>query len=1026
MITQGKIIVFVVFLLSCFSGASFADMISPGKLTKSHKNLDTIKKCISCHVLGQGISDSSCLSCHDKLVERIKKSKGLHAQLNGKRCTECHIDHKGEDFNIMPLDKDNFDHEKTGFALKDKHKTTCSSCHKKEKTYLGLSQECLNCHTDVHRKTLPDNCLKCHNFTGWKNMSFEHDKNSKFQLTGKHTEAKCEGCHPVVQVKGNKEKDGKVYKVLQFKPIKSGSCTDCHNDIHKSIRDNKCESCHSTKGWKEQTFDHNNAKLSDFKLEGSHSKVSCELCHPEEKTTVKTNGKQVEKQVKKFKLIAHALCNDCHFDIHKGQFKDKKCDSCHTAQEKWKNTTFKHDSNEYKGFKLDGKHKEASCEKCHQRSETKFKEFNKSKTATAGKFKPVKSENCSDCHSDVHKELKDNKCESCHSTKGWKEQTFDHNNAKLSDFKLEGSHSKVSCELCHPEEKTIIKTNGIQVEKVIKKIKPVAHALCSDCHFDIHQGQFKDKKCDSCHTVQEKWKNITFKHDSNEYKGFKLDGKHKEVACEKCHPRSETPFKEFNKNKTAAVGKLKPIKYEKCNDCHFDVHKEQFKDKRCDSCHTVQEKWKNITFRHDAREYKGFKLEGKHKEVACEKCHHQRSEVQFAEFGSQKQATIGKFKPIEYDKCITCHKDQHNGKFEKACEKCHIPESWEPRKFLHDPLTSELKGVHNTLSCSECHKKSKNFKGLDSNCTSCHKDVHFNQFGRFCGDCHRQQSWIPPDFKHIGVGFRLVGGHRKADCTDCHKNGNYRNTPTDCYVCHQKDYQSAPNHVAGGYPHDCTECHDITGTWEQVSFSHEAFSFKGAHSSLVGDCSTCHVSSGVLPFGTTESDCYNCHSISGVASATSYEKVAAPSHTANSFTKVCTNCHTESTWSQAKYLHRSFQLSGIHNTLICDKCHTNGYPGSIAGTSSDHCYTCHAAQYQSAPNHVSTGYPHDCTACHSTASTWANVKAYSHPSFSFSGAHSAIKTTCSECHITGKTIPAGTTDSNCYNCHSTAGVATTK
>ncbi|HBH62352.1 MAG TPA: hypothetical protein DDX85_11580, partial [Nitrospiraceae bacterium] len=269
----------------------------------------------------------------------------------------------------------------------------------------------------------------------------------------------------------------------------------------------------------------------------------------------------------------------------------------------------------------------------------------------------------------------------------------------------------------------------------------------------------------------------------------------------------------------------------------------------------MQEKWKNVTFKHQDNAYNGFKLEGKHVNVACEKCH-ARSEIKFTEFGNKKQVSSGQFKPIEYTTCMTCHKDQHNGKFEQACEKCHIPDGWEPIKFLHDPLTSELQGVHNTLSCGECHKQSKNYKGLNSNCTSCHRDVHFNQFGRFCGDCHRQETWIPLDFKHTGVGFRLVGGHRKADCTDCHKNGNYRNTPSDCFVCHQSDYQSAPEHVTSSYPHDCTECHQISSTWQQASHDHKSFTFQGAHAAIKGDCSKCHFSFNVIPFGTTDNDCY--------------------------------------------------------------------------------------------------------------------------------------------------------------------------
>jgi hypothetical protein len=64
---------------------------------------------------------------------------------------------------------------------------------------------------------------------------------------------------------------------------------------------------------------------------------------------------------------------------------------------------------------------------------------------------------------------------------------------------------------------------------------------------------------------------------------------------------------------------------------------------------------------------------------------------------------------------------------------------------------------------------------------------------------------------------------------------------------------------------------------------------------------------------------------------------------------------------------------------------------------------------------VSSGYPHDCTACHSSSNTWQQVTAYSHTTFSFRGAHLGLKNDCALCHA-----------DDCYNCHSSAGVATTK
>jgi hypothetical protein len=272
--------------------------------------------------------------------------------------------------------------------------------------------------------------------------------------------------------------------------------------------------------------------------------------------------------------------------------------------------------------------------------------------------------------------------------------------------------------------------------------------------------------------------------------------------------------------------------------------------------------------------------------VDCEKCH-VRSELRFTEFSREKKASVGKFRPLKSEACSDCHKDTHKGEYKQDCGKCHTPVSWEAKKFLHDPVSFEIKGAHRTLSCRDCHKDTETFKGLDSKCISCHKDPHQNQFGPFCADCHKQQVWIPLNFKHTGVGFRLTGGHRAADCRDCHRNRDYRNTSSDCFACHQADYQSAPIHVTSGFSRNCIECHHISGTWQQATFVHTSFNFRGAHRVLKNDCSACHSASFIIPPGTTDQDCYVCH-------AGDFQ--SAPDHVDFGFDYDCRFCHSGNTW----------------------------------------------------------------------------------------------------------------------------------
>ncbi|MBI4683444.1 MAG: hypothetical protein HY757_10155, partial [Nitrospirae bacterium] len=93
--------------------------------------------------------------------------------------------------------------------------------------------------------------------------------------------------------------------------------------------------------------------------------------------------------------------------------------------------------------------------------------------------------------------------------------------------------------------------------------------------------------------------------------------------------------------------------------------------------------------------------------------------------------------------------------------------------------------------------------------------------------------------------------------------------------------------------------------------------------------------------------------------------------------------------------------------------HTNGYPGSIVGITSDNCYACHASDFQTAPGHVSSGYPHTCTDCHSTT-IWTGAKV--HQTFQFLFRHGTYA--CSSCHQSGYPGQyAGVSETDCYACH---------
>lgn len=112
------------------------------------------------------------------------------------------------------------------------------------RTMLGLSQECLSCHTGEHRAQLGADCLKCHAMNGWKPANkFDHAR-ANYRLTGKHRQVECLKCHP--QVTDHKFADDPSFS--NYKSIKFAACTDCHRDEHNNQFGQKCESCHSTTG----------------------------------------------------------------------------------------------------------------------------------------------------------------------------------------------------------------------------------------------------------------------------------------------------------------------------------------------------------------------------------------------------------------------------------------------------------------------------------------------------------------------------------------------------------------------------------------------------------------------------------------------------------------------------------------------------------------------------------------------------------------------------------------------------------
>ena len=69
-------------------------------------------------------------------------------------------------------------------------------------------------------------CARCHDAGSWKEkIRFDHVKDSRFKLEGKHVPLACEKCHAKVTV-------ARGVEVRRYKPLPT-ECQACHVDHHK-------------------------------------------------------------------------------------------------------------------------------------------------------------------------------------------------------------------------------------------------------------------------------------------------------------------------------------------------------------------------------------------------------------------------------------------------------------------------------------------------------------------------------------------------------------------------------------------------------------------------------------------------------------------------------------------------------------------------------------------------------------------------------------------------------------------------
>jgi hypothetical protein len=305
-------------------------------------------RCEACHgpfpgapVKYREIPFARCTDCHADAhagqlprpgapgVRPAKEAEVTQAQT----CDRCHTVEA-----FVPARFELEDHDRTTYPLQGAHRAVaCAACHPKNprletrlpavvkadlerrkrpvRVSLALydiprANDCRTCHRDPHGGQLDarvkvQGCGACHGVDSFRRLVFDHGKDSRYPLTGKHQKVACGSCH-------RPEANGMV----RYRPLAT-ACASCHADVHAGQlavkgQGTDCSRCHETAGWKEPLRFVHKKPFTAFALEGKHEKLACEKCHP----SVVIQG----AAIRRYKPVPVA-CEGCHADFHKGAFR---------------------------------------------------------------------------------------------------------------------------------------------------------------------------------------------------------------------------------------------------------------------------------------------------------------------------------------------------------------------------------------------------------------------------------------------------------------------------------------------------------------------------------------------------------------------------------------------------------------------------------------------------------------------------------------------------------------------------------
>lgn len=619
--------------------------------------------CEACHTLAsaaiipKGRSrflglEQDCDACHED----------IHEAAFGGDCVACH----GQEapFPEAP----GLDHDRA-FALAGAHaEADCQSCHAEQRAVpalvaAGLGQggearSCGLCHASPHGQAfaaaaskrlgqaVEDSCAACHDA---ERSAFHGDRGQDtlalhadigVALTAPHADLDCRGCHAGFAAR----KEAPERFAAAFPGRDVDDCAACHADVHAgqfaggAFAGARCLDCHERHAFEPPRFDAARHSETRFALVGAHRELDCRGCH-DRVDSFEVAGAAVEARAF---VGTPQSCASCHEDAHAGQFArgafaGRDCQACHD-EHGFDQPRFDMARHSETRFELVGAHRELGCRDCHE-------------DPSAGPRVFVGTpEDCASCHEDVHAgqfaggAFAGQGCEACHDERGFSPPSFDLPRHAATRFPLTGAHQAIACRSCH--DKALPGAGA----------KPGPRAFagtprdCASCHVDVHGSGFTKpsaaRSCERCHTTESFERPAGASFDHAAWTGFALDGAHGAVRCADCHSPRSTPDA-LGRSFGRAAGRS-------CQSCHQDPHVGQFGPSArvsCQRCHSVRRSFSDLVFDHqrDSR----FKLDDKHKKLACDACHRP------ARLRSGGTAT--RYKPLGIE-CGDCHEPKGGGR----------------------------------------------------------------------------------------------------------------------------------------------------------------------------------------------------------------------------------------------------------------------------------------------------------------------------------------------------------------------------